>query len=207
MASYSRRDFLCFCEVSGAGSLSLRPPHSLFGACFFPWSGSWAAGLLKDWLISSALLSGTPGPQGPLDTPAVYGIGRCSAHRCSGGPGEGLAPGLTHCLLSRCPLLCAHRMKAKSSRLRNATATELWQRFQRHLQDLQLWRELAQRLLDVTASLPDPPSIHTFLPQIEVGLVLSGGMVGAPGGDRRPSVAFWPPPEGRTYPLGLRVSG
>uniref|UniRef100_A0A8C2RAV7 KASH domain-containing protein n=1 Tax=Capra hircus TaxID=9925 RepID=A0A8C2RAV7_CAPHI len=45
------------------------------------------------------------------------------------------------------------RMKAKSSRLRNAAATELWQRFQRHPQNLQLWRELAQRLLDVTASL------------------------------------------------------
>ncbi|XP_043777176.1 nesprin-3 isoform X1 [Cervus elaphus] len=65
------------------------------------------------------------------------------------------------------------RMKAKSSRLRNAAATELWQRFQRHLQDLQLWRELAQRLLDVTASLPDPPSIHTFLPQIEAALMES----------------------------------
>uniref|UniRef100_A0A8B9XWB0 Nesprin-3 n=1 Tax=Bos mutus grunniens TaxID=30521 RepID=A0A8B9XWB0_BOSMU len=65
------------------------------------------------------------------------------------------------------------RMKAKSSRLRNAAATELWQRFQRHPQDLQLWRELAQRLLDVTASLPDPPSIHTFLPQIEAALTES----------------------------------
>ncbi|XP_055411571.1 nesprin-3 isoform X2 [Bubalus kerabau] len=65
------------------------------------------------------------------------------------------------------------RMKAKSSRLCNAAATELWQRFQRHPQDLQLWRELAQRLLDVTASLPDPPSIHTFLPQIEAALTES----------------------------------
>lgn len=65
------------------------------------------------------------------------------------------------------------RMKAKSSRLRNAAATELWQRFQRHPQDLHLWRELAQRLLDVTASLPDPPSIHTFLPQIEAALMES----------------------------------
>lgn len=59
-------------------------------------------------------------------------------------------------------------MKGKSSRLRNAAGVELWQRFQRPLQDLQLWRALAQRLLDVTASLPDLPSIHTFLPQIEV---------------------------------------
>lgn len=59
-------------------------------------------------------------------------------------------------------------MKGKSARLRNATGVELWRRFQRPLQDLQLWRELAQRLLDVTASLPDLPSIHTFLPQIEV---------------------------------------
>nr|XP_042091379.1 nesprin-3 isoform X2 [Ovis aries] len=65
------------------------------------------------------------------------------------------------------------RMKAKSSRLRNTAATELWQRFQRHPQDLHLWRELAQRLLDVTASLPDPPSIHTFLPQIEAALMES----------------------------------
>lgn len=59
-------------------------------------------------------------------------------------------------------------MKGKSTKLRNATGLELWQRFQRPLQDLQLWRALAQRLLDVTASLPDLPSIHTFLPQIEV---------------------------------------
>uniref|UniRef100_A0A9L0S638 Nesprin-3 n=1 Tax=Equus caballus TaxID=9796 RepID=A0A9L0S638_HORSE len=58
-------------------------------------------------------------------------------------------------------------MKGKSTRLRNATGTELWQRFQRPLQDLQLWKALAQRLLDVTTSLPDLPSIHTFLPQIE----------------------------------------
>ncbi|XP_040497409.1 nesprin-3 isoform X1 [Ursus maritimus] len=58
-------------------------------------------------------------------------------------------------------------MKGKSTRLRNATGLELWQRMQRPLQDLQLWKALAQRLLDVTASLPDLPSIHTFLPQIE----------------------------------------
>lgn len=98
-------------------------------------------------------------------------------------------------------------MKAKSSRLRNAVATELWQRFQRHPQDLQLWRELAQRLLDVTASLPDPPSIHTFLPQVEVSLVLSGGMVGAPEGDHQPNVAFQPSPQGKKYLSVLRVSG
>ncbi|XP_036114238.1 nesprin-3 isoform X8 [Molossus molossus] len=58
-------------------------------------------------------------------------------------------------------------MKGKSTRLRNATGVELWRRFQRPLQDLQLWRALAQRLLEVTASLPDLPSIHTFLPQIQ----------------------------------------
>ncbi|XP_057174366.1 nesprin-3 isoform X3 [Ursus arctos] len=58
-------------------------------------------------------------------------------------------------------------IKGKSTRLRNATGLELWQRVQRPLQDLQLWKALAQRLLDVTASLPDLPSIHTFLPQIE----------------------------------------
>lgn len=66
-------------------------------------------------------------------------------------------------------------MKAKSTRLRNATGVELWQRVQRPLQDLQLWRDLAQRLLDVTASLPDLPSIHTFLPQIEVSVALPEG--------------------------------
>ncbi|XP_069887516.1 nesprin-3-like [Dipodomys merriami] len=64
-------------------------------------------------------------------------------------------------------------MKALSTRLRNATGAELWQRFQRPLHDLQLWEALAQRLLDVTASLPDLPSIHTFLPQIEAALVES----------------------------------
>uniref|UniRef100_A0A452T6N8 Nesprin-3 n=1 Tax=Ursus maritimus TaxID=29073 RepID=A0A452T6N8_URSMA len=64
-------------------------------------------------------------------------------------------------------------MKGKSTRLRNATGLELWQRMQRPLQDLQLWKALAQRLLDVTASLPDLPSIHTFLPQIEAALAES----------------------------------
>ncbi|KAM4852915.1 nesprin-3 isoform 2-T4 [Thomomys bottae] len=64
-------------------------------------------------------------------------------------------------------------MKALSTRLRNAASAELWQRFQRPLRDLQLWKALAQRLLDVTASLPDLPSIHTFLPQIEAALVES----------------------------------
>lgn len=64
-------------------------------------------------------------------------------------------------------------MKGRSTRLRNAAGTELWQRFQRPPQDLQLWRALAQRLLDVTASLPDLPSIHTFLPQIEAALAES----------------------------------
>ncbi|XP_044245881.2 nesprin-3 isoform X2 [Ursus arctos] len=64
-------------------------------------------------------------------------------------------------------------IKGKSTRLRNATGLELWQRVQRPLQDLQLWKALAQRLLDVTASLPDLPSIHTFLPQIEAALAES----------------------------------
>ncbi|NP_001371212.1 nesprin-3 isoform 4 [Homo sapiens] len=59
-------------------------------------------------------------------------------------------------------------LKVKSARLRNAAAVELWQHFQRPLQDLQLWKALAQRLLEVTASLPDLPSLHTFLPQIEL---------------------------------------
>lgn len=65
-------------------------------------------------------------------------------------------------------------MKGKSTRLRSATGAELWQCFQRPLQDLQLWRALAQRLLDITASLPDLPSIHTFLPQIEVTVIPAG---------------------------------
>ncbi|KAB0403338.1 hypothetical protein E2I00_015855 [Balaenoptera physalus] len=64
-------------------------------------------------------------------------------------------------------------LKAKTTRLRNAAGTDLWQHFQRPLQELQLWRALAQRLLDVTASLPDLPSIHTFLPQIEAALAES----------------------------------
>ncbi|XP_022431876.1 nesprin-3 isoform X2 [Delphinapterus leucas] len=64
-------------------------------------------------------------------------------------------------------------MKAKSSRLRNAAGVDLWRHFQRPLQELQLWRALAQRIVDVTASLPDPPSIHTFLPQIEAALAES----------------------------------
>ncbi|XP_037359860.1 nesprin-3 isoform X2 [Talpa occidentalis] len=64
-------------------------------------------------------------------------------------------------------------MKGKTTRLRNGAEVELWQRFQRPLQDLQLWRALAQRLLDVTASLPDLPSIHTFLPQLEAALAES----------------------------------
>ncbi|XP_003787067.1 nesprin-3 [Otolemur garnettii] len=64
-------------------------------------------------------------------------------------------------------------LKGKSTRLRNAAGTELWQRFQRPLQDVQLWKALAQRLLEVTTSLPDLPSLHTFLPQIEAALTES----------------------------------
>ncbi|XP_069921693.1 nesprin-3 isoform X2 [Oryctolagus cuniculus] len=66
-----------------------------------------------------------------------------------------------------------HSLKGKSAKLRSAAGAQLWQRLQRPLQDLQLWKALAQRLLDVTASLPDPPSIHTFLPQIEAALAES----------------------------------
>ncbi|XP_028620251.1 nesprin-3 isoform X2 [Grammomys surdaster] len=65
------------------------------------------------------------------------------------------------------------RMKGKNARLHNATRAELWQRFQRPLNDLQLWKALAQRLLDITTSLPDLASIHTFLPQIEAALTES----------------------------------
>ncbi|XP_076979582.1 nesprin-3 [Tamandua tetradactyla] len=64
-------------------------------------------------------------------------------------------------------------LKGRSSRLCNAVGLELWQRFQRPLQDVQLWRALAQRLLDVTSSLPDLPSLHTFLPQIQAALAES----------------------------------
>ncbi|XP_004635231.1 nesprin-3 [Octodon degus] len=64
-------------------------------------------------------------------------------------------------------------MKGKSAKLRNATRVELWQHFQRPLHDVQLWRALAQRLLDVTDSLPDLPSVHTFLPQIKAALAES----------------------------------
>ncbi|XP_038193911.1 nesprin-3 isoform X1 [Arvicola amphibius] len=64
-------------------------------------------------------------------------------------------------------------MKGKNARLHHATRAELWQRFQRPLNDLQLWKALAQRLLDITTSLPDLPSIHTFLPQIEAALAES----------------------------------
>ncbi|XP_005343573.1 nesprin-3 [Microtus ochrogaster] len=64
-------------------------------------------------------------------------------------------------------------MKGKNTRLHHATRAELWQRFQRPLSDLQLWKALAQRLLDITTSLPDLPSIHTFLPQIEAALAES----------------------------------
>ncbi|ELV12127.1 Nesprin-3 [Tupaia chinensis] len=65
------------------------------------------------------------------------------------------------------------RLKGKSFRLRSMAGRELWHRFQRPLRDLQPWRDLAQRLLDVTTSLPDLASIHTFLPQIEAGLAES----------------------------------
>lgn len=64
-------------------------------------------------------------------------------------------------------------LKGKNARLHNATRAELWQRFQRPLNDLQLWKALAQRLLDITASLPDLASVHTFLPQIEAALTES----------------------------------
>ena len=91
----------------------------------------------------------------------------------SRGYGCGPTPGLTLLSLVLPPRPCC--MKAKSTRLRNAAGVEVWQRVQRPLQDLQLWRALAQRLLDVTASLPDLPSIHTFLPQIEVSVALPEG--------------------------------
>lgn len=114
---------------------------------------------------------------------------------------------LTRSLLSRFPLHGAHSMKAKSSRLRNAAGVDLWRHFQRPLQELQLWRALAQRIVDVTASLPDPPSIHTFLPQIEVRMALSGGLMGAAGGGHQPSLAFQPTPQGQACLWVLQMSG
>lgn len=69
-------------------------------------------------------------------------------------------------------------MKGKTTRIHNATRAELWQRFQRPLSDLQLWKSLAQKLLDITTSLPDLPSIHTFLPQIEVIRLCGAGEAG-----------------------------
>lgn len=71
-------------------------------------------------------------------------------------------------------------MKGKNARLHNATRAELWQRFQRPLNDLQLWKALAQRLLDITTSLPDLASIHTFLPQIEVTRLCGAGEATGP---------------------------
>lgn len=71
-------------------------------------------------------------------------------------------------------------MKGKNARLHNATRAELWQRFQRPLNDLQLWKALAQRLLDITASLPDLASVHTFLPQIEVTRLRGAGEATGP---------------------------
>ena len=120
-----------------------------------------------------------------------------------GGLGRGLSSGLTP--LS--PWLLS--MKGQSARLRNATGAELWQRFQRPLQDLQLWTALAQSLLDITASLPDLPSIHTFLPQVEVTVSLPGGLTGAGGrgGGQQPGVTPEPFFQGKACPWSLQVSG
>lgn len=93
----------------------------------------------------------------------------------------GLSPGLTSLSpLWMCALCCPVSMKGKNARLHNATRTELWQRSQRSLNDLQLWKALAQRLLDITTSLPDLASIHTFLPQIEVTRLRGDGQATGP---------------------------
>ncbi|XP_027712376.1 nesprin-3 isoform X4 [Vombatus ursinus] len=65
------------------------------------------------------------------------------------------------------------RVKENSSKLRNRSGTDLWQYFQHPIQEFQLWKALAQKLLAVTDSLPDLASIHTFLPQIEAALAES----------------------------------
>ena len=146
-------------------------------------------GLRVPWTAQQSVEQESARPEGSTSR-ALWGLGR------------GLAPVLTCSLLSRFPLHGAHSLKAKTTRLRNAAGTDLWQHFQRPLQELQLWRALAQRLLDVTASLPDLPSIHTFLPQIEVSMVLSGGLMGAAGGGHQPNIAFQPVPR-----RDRRVSG
>lgn len=98
-------------------------------------------------------------------------------------------------------------LKGKSSRLRHAVGAELWRRFQRPLRDLQLWKALAQRLLDVTASLPDLPSVHTFLPQIEVTGVLPGGLAGASGTGTQSSMAFQSLSQGKACSWVLQTTG
>uniref|UniRef100_A0A5F8GS63 Nesprin-3 n=1 Tax=Monodelphis domestica TaxID=13616 RepID=A0A5F8GS63_MONDO len=65
------------------------------------------------------------------------------------------------------------RAKEYSSKLRNRSGTDLWQHFQHVIQEFQLWKALVQRLLAITNSLPDLPSIHTFVPQIESALAES----------------------------------
>lgn len=108
----------------------------------------------------------------------VWGCGRACPRGWTGTRGWSTpGAGALSCRLLRGP----YSLKAKSTRMRNAAGAQLWQRFQRPLQDLQLWRALGQRLLEVTANLPDLPSIHTFLPQIEVRRGLPGaGALGSP---------------------------
>ncbi|XP_074147480.1 nesprin-3 isoform X2 [Sminthopsis crassicaudata] len=65
------------------------------------------------------------------------------------------------------------RIKENSSKLKNRSGTDLWQYFQHPFQEFQLWKALTQKLLTITDNLPDLPSIHTFLPQIEAALAES----------------------------------
>ncbi|XP_051834391.1 nesprin-3 [Antechinus flavipes] len=65
------------------------------------------------------------------------------------------------------------RIKENSSKLKNRSGTDLWQYFQHPVQEFQLWKALTQKLLTITDNLPDLPSIHTFLPQIEAALAES----------------------------------
>lgn len=111
---------------------------------------------------------------GPQTFPAAWGQDRDPWRQ-----GRGLPRGDPLPVSPPVPRPCS--LKGKSARLRHAAGAELWRRFQRPLRDLQLWRALAQRLLDVTTSLPDLPSVHTFLPQMEVTGVLPGGLADAAG--------------------------
>ncbi|XP_028929022.1 nesprin-3 [Ornithorhynchus anatinus] len=61
-------------------------------------------------------------------------------------------------------------VKGKTAKLLTSTGMELAQGFQHLLRDFQLWKTEAQRLVNITASVPDRSMIPTFLPQLEAAL-------------------------------------